>query len=191
VKLKGIIFVHRISDTRFQQSDSKALKLLEHICGPHALSNVVLTTNMWHQVEKHKGLQRSAELRENQWAPIIQQGASVQKFDGTPSSAQYILGQLLGKQSVTLQIHREIIYQKKMLGETTAGTFLSRNRLPPSVDAAIPDSTSDVFQRRVDSEFRCGDDENGKMKDAVLKGFIGLLGLIVGLGNLFVQIGVV
>ncbi|KAI5814569.1 P-loop containing nucleoside triphosphate hydrolase protein, partial [Pyronema omphalodes] len=124
VRMKGIVYVHRITDIRFQQSDVKVLKILELICGPQTFSNVILATNMWHEIDTFKGQQRTQELRRSFWAPLIQKGAIVHRFDGTTTSARHIFGQLLGKRDVMLQIHRELIIEEKILGETQVGKFL-------------------------------------------------------------------
>jgi hypothetical protein len=110
----------------------------------------------------------------------------VHRFDGTTTSARQIFGQLLGKRDIVLQIHRELITEDKMLGETKAGQFLL-NHPSPMFGAA---GNCDAFQRRVGSEIPVEKKSGENMKAALFKGFLGMLGLIVGLGNLFLQIGV-
>lgn len=185
MKLKGIIYVHRITDQRFQQSDVKSLKILELICGHNALSNVALVTNMWHNIDRFAGQKRKEELCRGFWAPLIGKGAAVHGFDGTEASARYIIGQLLGKREMVLQIHEELLDEDMSLGDTKAGAYIS------SQSTTTPSGNEAVFRRKVGLEAREKKEEETKRGTGFLKGFLGILSCLVGLGNLFFHIGVI
>lgn len=46
VKLAGIVYLHRINDTRLGGSAMKNLRMFKKLCGDDALSCVVLATTM-------------------------------------------------------------------------------------------------------------------------------------------------
>jgi hypothetical protein len=126
-KLKGIVYLHRITDNRMQGSTMKNLQLFTKLVGEAALSNVVLVTTMWGKVDsgsEEEANSRDSELREEYWGDMIRKGSSATRFDGSKSSAEGILSQLLGKRSVVLQVQEELVDHKMSLNQTTAGAFL-------------------------------------------------------------------
>jgi len=126
-QLKGVVYLHRITDNKMQGSNMKNLQLFTKLIGEAALSNVVLVTTMWGKVDpKSEGEanNRDSELREEYWGDMIRKGSSATRFDGSKESAEGIMLQLLGKKSVVLEVQKELVDQKMPLNQTTAGIFL-------------------------------------------------------------------
>jgi hypothetical protein len=182
VKLKGIIYLHRITDCRFQRAHVKSMKILELICGPEALSNVALVTNRWEEIDTFLGQQRKEQLCHGAWAPLIENGAVVRKFDGTSASIRHIFAQLLGKPEMVLQIHREVLERNLTLGETKAGAYIETEQ-PPAARGG-----KQILQRRLSDDFLPVPETRQPSGEVILKGFLGVLGMIVGLSNLILQI---
>ncbi|KAI3317399.1 hypothetical protein HD806DRAFT_550471 [Xylariaceae sp. AK1471] len=81
--LKGIIFLHRITDVRVQGSTLSSMVLFQELCGDHAFKNVILLTTFWDlQDDKSIGARRQQELRDDFWSEMISKGSQVRQFDG-------------------------------------------------------------------------------------------------------------
>lgn len=103
------------------------LRLLESLVGDDALKNVILVTTMWNMLrpqDRRRALQREQELLDNFWSSMEQKGSYVAQFDGTSDSAYALIFQLAGKESVVLDIQKEIVDQDRSILETKAGTNL-------------------------------------------------------------------
>lgn len=123
--LKGIIYLHRITDNRMQGSANKNLDLFRKLVGEDALSNVVLATTMWGNVtDIEKANVRDSELREEYWGDMRRKGSMTTRFDGTMASAQGIVSQLLGKKPVVLKMQLQLVDQKMSLNQTAAGASM-------------------------------------------------------------------
>lgn len=123
--LRGIIYLHRITDNRMQGSANKNLDLFKKLVGEDALSNVVLATTMWGNVnDMGKANVRDSELREEYWGDMRRKGSTTTRFDGTRASAQGIVSQLLGKKSVVLKMQEQLVDQKMALNRTAAGASI-------------------------------------------------------------------
>ena len=49
-RLSGVIFIHRISDSRMTGSVGRNLLMFKKLCGEQAYQSVVLATSMWSKV---------------------------------------------------------------------------------------------------------------------------------------------
>ncbi|PPR07926.1 hypothetical protein CVT24_000906 [Panaeolus cyanescens] len=98
VLLSGIIYLHRISDNRMSGSPARNLKMFGKLCGDSGARRVAFITTMWDRATEPEKL-ATYENRQNQlkayWAPMIDQGAQVGKFDNTTDSAWQALSLLL------------------------------------------------------------------------------------------------
>ncbi|KAI5802946.1 P-loop containing nucleoside triphosphate hydrolase protein [Geopyxis carbonaria] len=124
LKLKGIIFLHRITDNRFDRSAFKTLDILQKICGEKALSCVSLVTTNWHDVDQELGVRRESQLRDQFWNIMLASGAQMTRFSGTKDSALAICSQVLGKEDVVLELQHELVDQGVPLAETSAGAVV-------------------------------------------------------------------
>jgi hypothetical protein len=124
IKLKGVIYLHRITDIRYQNSSVKTLNIFKKICGADALKNVLLVTTRWSEVDSVLGAKREKELREQFWAYMIGNGSHMARFHGDTDSAISLLSQLLSKEAVVMDIQRQLVDEGKKLNETSAGAMV-------------------------------------------------------------------
>lgn len=99
--------------------------MFEKLCGDQALGNVVLMTTMWDNLKNElEGLDRDQELRENWWGPMEEKGSYIARFDGSKEMAEAMVIMLLEKNSVVLDIQKELHDRKMRLSDTTAGKVM-------------------------------------------------------------------
>ncbi|MCJ1471208.1 gTPase, IMAP member 8 [Pseudocyphellaria aurata] len=123
VSLKGVIYLHRIIDVRYSGSSVKTLEIFKKICGDLALKNVILVTTRWHQVDDAVGASREQQLRTDFWAYMLGHGSNMARFYGNRDSAIGIISQLVSRQSMVLELQREL-NEGKTLEQTVAGAFV-------------------------------------------------------------------
>lgn len=127
VELKGVIYVHRITDNRYAGSSVKTFEIFKKICGEKALENVLLVTSRWATVEPDLGASRERELKEKFWAYMVARGSKMSRFHGDRNSAVSLASHLLCKDTVVLDLQRELIDEGKKLDETAAGAYVDGN----------------------------------------------------------------
>lgn len=127
IKLKGVIYLHRITDVRYQRSSVKTLQIFKEICGKDALRNVLLVTTRWGEVEGSVGADRERQLRDKFWAYMLANGSMISRYYGDRHSAVGIATQLLGKSTVVLDLQRELVENGKNLSETAAGALVDQD----------------------------------------------------------------
>ncbi|KAH7160460.1 P-loop containing nucleoside triphosphate hydrolase protein [Dactylonectria estremocensis] len=126
-ELKGIIYVHRITDIRYCGSAVKTFEIFKRICGESALSNVLLTTSRWNEVDEATGASRERQLRDEFWAYMVGRGSVVSRFYGDRTSAIALISQLIVKDAVVLRLQHEMMDEGRQLDETDAGSYVSNN----------------------------------------------------------------
>ncbi|KAI1087988.1 P-loop containing nucleoside triphosphate hydrolase protein [Rostrohypoxylon terebratum] len=129
IQLSGIIYLHRITDTRMQGSAKKNLLMFKKLCGPKALQHVILATTMWERLpDEGMGLKREKELIETEefWGWMTRQGSQVRQHRNTKDSARDLLKIFVtsNQAPITLKIQEEIVDKHKDLNETSAGIEL-------------------------------------------------------------------
>ena len=125
IKLKGVIYLHRISDVRYSGASVKTFQIFKKICGEKALNNVMLVTTRWSDEEESLGAKREQQLRTEFWAYMLHNGSTMARFYGDRDSAVAMASQLLSKQTIVLELQREIVEEKKQLKDTTAGALVN------------------------------------------------------------------
>lgn len=155
IPLKGIIYMHRITDNKvrllsvflqdtdinstiFQMSGSaqRYFEMFNCLCGERNLSNIVLLTTMWSELSSQgKGLQRERELRSDFWGDMSAKGSTIRRFDGSRSMAEAFVCRLMRRQNIVLEIQNELVDQGLRLDETNAGRLIAP-RLDRSIDEA-------------------------------------------------------
>ncbi|KAG9103353.1 hypothetical protein FRC07_010013, partial [Ceratobasidium sp. 392] len=128
-KLTGIIYLHRITDVRVGGISRRTFNVFRQLCGNTSLSNVLLVTNMWSNPPAPIELEREAELRDHPdfFRPAIEKGARMaRRAYKNKESAHEIVRMLLGKQTTTMAIQKELVDQRKELSKTSAGKILER-----------------------------------------------------------------
>jgi hypothetical protein len=132
-QLAGMVYMHRINDTKMSGAAIKSLRIFEKLCGETTFSRVVLASSMWDRMERLEGgleLAKSRErwLSEKQefWGNMINGGARRKRFRADTRSAQNIVDVLMAQaHPVTLDIQRQMIDQRCSLEETTAGQYVN------------------------------------------------------------------
>lgn len=124
-QLTGLIYVHRISDTRVGGTSKRNLRMFRKLCGTESLKNVVIVTTMWDKVTPEEGSQREQELMSSKtlFKPLLDGGATMMRHEKSTKTAD-IINYLLGKNSTTTQIVHELVKEQKTLKETEAGSEL-------------------------------------------------------------------
>jgi len=125
-RLSGIIYLHRITNVRMDGSSMGYVGMLQRLCGRNALSNVLLTTTQWCNVNQVQGESRERELREGDfWGGLIAEGASLARFMGTRESGLALVNNVMGKDPKPLLIQDQMVEKSMELVETDAGRFIS------------------------------------------------------------------
>ncbi|KAF2102744.1 hypothetical protein NA57DRAFT_7635, partial [Rhizodiscina lignyota] len=129
-RLNGIIYMHNIHNERMEGSAIRNLRMFREICGEEPLKNVILVTSFWDSVEKAMGESREKELRTDPdfWGRMIRRGSRIDRFTDR-TSALKIVASLVKKNSVTLNIQRELVEEQKTLVDTSAGRVVNEELL--------------------------------------------------------------
>lgn len=126
VELKGIIYIHRITDIRYTGSAAKTFEIFRRICGDKPLENVLLITSRWtNDMDEMMGSQREGELKENFWSYMLDKGSKMSRFYGDHDSAVMLVSQLLMKDSVVLELQHDLVDNGRKLSETAAGAYVN------------------------------------------------------------------
>jgi hypothetical protein len=126
VELKGVIYIHRITDIRYTGSAVKTFEIFKKICGDKPLKNVLLVTSRWSsEVDEETGSQREGELKEDFWAYMLNKGSNMSRFYGDRDSAVMLISQLLAKDSIVLDLQHQLVDEGKQLNETAAGSYVN------------------------------------------------------------------
>ncbi|KAI1121959.1 P-loop containing nucleoside triphosphate hydrolase protein [Nemania abortiva] len=124
VKLSGILYLHRINQTRMQGSALKNISLFRSLCGDDALRKVVLVTTMWDITEGHIAESREKQLKETKkyWGGMVAKGSQVIRHDNTKKSALALIEAFMrGDSKIVLSIQSEMVDNHKPLENTAAG----------------------------------------------------------------------
>lgn len=127
VELKGVVYIHRITDIRYSRSSVKTFEVFKKICGERALKNVLLITSRWGEVSETVGSDREQQLRNRFWAYMLNRGSNIGRFHSDRDSAISLVSQLLMKETVVLELQEELVDNGKRLSETSAGAYVSDN----------------------------------------------------------------
>ncbi|KAH8690417.1 P-loop containing nucleoside triphosphate hydrolase protein [Phaeosphaeriaceae sp. PMI808] len=125
IELKGVVYIHRITDNRYTRSSVKTFEVFKKIVGTGALNNVLLVTSRWKEVDPATGADRERQLKEKFWAFMLGHGSNISRFHGDRSSAVSLVSQLLCRDTVVLQLQKELVDEGKQLDNTVAGAYVS------------------------------------------------------------------
>jgi len=130
IPLKGIIYLHQIHENRMRGSARHYLEIFRSLCGDHALANITLVTTRWDQISRDElgdALRREQELIDQWWGPMQKHGSHVTQFHGSKGEAEAMVLELVrNRDTVVLDIQRELVDGHKEVGETAAGIQLVR-----------------------------------------------------------------
>ncbi|KAK5652668.1 hypothetical protein OQA88_10262 [Cercophora sp. LCS_1] len=148
IQLAGVVYIHRISDSRVRGSGTQNIALFKEICGAEALPCVVLATSMWDLVPREKAEQRERDLisKEEFWGGLIRHGCRVARHDNGSASAAMIIRHILSqKWPEAFQIQNEM----------AEGTPL------------IMTKAGKVLGERLDKKTKENEDEAKRLKDEI------------------------
>lgn len=126
--LRGIVYLHRITDVRMQRAANKNLFMFKKLCGRDGMKNIILGTTMWENVRREDGERREAELVETPefWGNMIEHGSQIARHQNSSGSARRIIDRLIqSTKPNTFAIQSEMVNDKLELNETSAGKELS------------------------------------------------------------------
>lgn len=126
-RLNGILYLHRISDTRMTGSAYENLRMFRSLVGDAALPNVLLVTTFWDTVPRSRGEANERELvtKPDFWGRMVGRGSRVFRLpsrDARGEALSILLAVRPGK--VTLQAQIEMVLEGKSAGDTAAATAL-------------------------------------------------------------------
>lgn len=125
IQLKGIIYMHRITDNRMQGTALRYFEMFKRLCGEENFGNIFLLTTMWSELkDEGVGLAREQELRDEFWHIMQSKGSQVRSYDGSKAMAESIVCRLVRMPSIVLDIQRELVDQQLTLEETKAGRLM-------------------------------------------------------------------
>ncbi|KAF2670964.1 P-loop containing nucleoside triphosphate hydrolase protein [Microthyrium microscopicum] len=125
-KLNGIIYLHRISDTRMEGSSLRNLRMFRKLCGDEFMKNVVLGTTFWDMVNEETGLAREAELLDTDgfFKEMKALGCDVVRITKDRDQNLKLLTRFENSQPSVMRIQRELL-EGKSLAETAAAATIS------------------------------------------------------------------
>ncbi|KAK0656591.1 hypothetical protein B0T16DRAFT_501159, partial [Cercophora newfieldiana] len=131
IKLRGILYLRRITEARVRFSEMTSLQLFRKLCGPKALRSTFLVSTMWDATKTADGNRIEAELAATPefWGSIKSQGATIKRHaKNTKSSAMTLVKELLAVEEdddeLVLDIQDEMVNAGKACGQTRAGKVL-------------------------------------------------------------------
>lgn len=161
-RLNGLLYLHRINNTRMEGSARRALHIFQGVCGEDNYKNVILATTFWNKMEhcKQTAIEREKQLLETDgfWKSMKEKGASTMRLSRDYHQVVPALLQIAGKPKVTLDIQREL-KSGIPLEMTMAGLLIKdeRQELEDSYQTRIAE-----LKAEFDERLRRQDDERAK-----------------------------
>lgn len=125
--IRGILYLHRISDDRMLGSSIRHLQIFQALCGTSCMGNVCILTTHWDRVSQELGQARKSELLEHYWKELITGGADVEDFDGSLENADKITKRLRCHGVIKLAIQEQMI-KRGEFEETDAGRIVNEEQ---------------------------------------------------------------
>ncbi|CAE6492138.1 unnamed protein product [Rhizoctonia solani] len=128
-KVVGLLYFHRISDTRVGGANFRHMNMFKTLCGEGAFENVVYITNMWSEPPLEDQIHREQELRNTSeffGEPLVN-GAQMARHTNTPESAFNIIRKILGRGQVVTKLQRQLVDDKLPLEETDVGLVIGKD----------------------------------------------------------------
>ncbi|KAF4437283.1 50S ribosome-binding GTPase [Fusarium acutatum] len=132
--LAGIIYLHRITDTRVCGADFLNLQMLKALAGPRFYSRVVVASTMWETIPNEEldqicqGREAALKNSEKYWNDMIAGGCKYFRFRGDEESGLEILRHFLSSQYLEPPAIIAQLNQRRPFEETDAGCILVEDR---------------------------------------------------------------
>ncbi|KAF8678952.1 50S ribosome-binding GTPase [Rhizoctonia solani] len=124
----GMLYVHKISDTRVGGTSFRHMNMFKALCGPKAFKNVVYVTNMWSIPPTEDEILRETELRDMEFfGTPLAEGAQMARHTNTQESAHNIIRMLLGKDLMVTKIQRQLVDESLPLEKTDVGLVIGQD----------------------------------------------------------------
>ncbi|KIM57533.1 hypothetical protein SCLCIDRAFT_1219370 [Scleroderma citrinum Foug A] len=128
IKLTGVIYMCRITDTYSSRAEQQSFRIFYGMCGRKAAGQVRLVTTMWDQVDDDTSAWQRQNRLEIEWESLLSAGALCRQFYNTSESAwEIVYG--LGYQRKVLLLQRELVDERRKLKKTTAGMRAPENEV--------------------------------------------------------------
>jgi hypothetical protein len=110
-RLSGILYLHRVTDTRMRGSSVRNLRMFKQLIGDDFHKNLTLGTTCWSLVPFHVGLDRESELKANSdfWKTMISKGARVERMPDDVTKARNLVYEIASHNAVALQTQRDVV----------------------------------------------------------------------------------
>ncbi|KAH6988250.1 P-loop containing nucleoside triphosphate hydrolase protein [Ilyonectria sp. MPI-CAGE-AT-0026] len=120
--LNGVIYLHRITDTRMGGTALRNNRMFHQLVGRDAFKNVTLATTFWEHISEAVGARREQELRETKdfWGGMHGQGAEMVRLKRDRVAALSIVEKIGKKGKVVVQAQDEMVTQGKSINDTAA-----------------------------------------------------------------------
>ena len=142
-------------------------RAFQRLCGEDNFEHIVLCTTFWDIVDEARGAAREKELRENPefWAKMIHQGSQVVRIKNYAQS-QEILLQMAQKSTVTLNIQKEMVEERRSLDDTAVGKTVNAQlaQMKAEHEAQLAQAKSDA-----ERAWKMRDEENHKRNQEELR----------------------
>ncbi|KAI6017868.1 hypothetical protein EDC04DRAFT_3118807, partial [Pisolithus marmoratus] len=122
--LSGVLYFHRISDNCMAGTPLKNPRVFQKLCGTKDMSQVVLVTTMWDEVEDWAGNESLEELKDNIWKPMIARGSTMYRHLNTAESSIQLLLHLVDRKRGQVRLQKQIAGKDLEFQETDAGREL-------------------------------------------------------------------
>lgn len=116
--MRGVVFLHDISETRFGGSQKKTLGILKALLGDANLGNVVVGTTMWDAKRYKQQEQRERALQDEQWRGIHK---TMRLPHGDKRATENIIRELLKREPALLLAQEEMLKPPHTVESTTVG----------------------------------------------------------------------
>ncbi|KAJ9130233.1 p-loop containing nucleoside triphosphate hydrolase protein [Pleurostoma richardsiae] len=149
VRLSGILYLHPITDSRMGGAGKRNLDLLRNLVGSENMGNVKLITTKWCGVTDQESEVRLDDLLSDFWKEMVDNGADIDRYDGTVKDGKRIIQSILRTAPVTL-LFQEELRKGFQLAETSAGKSLKEelNKLQEKYDRRLRELKDDAAAER-------------------------------------------
>lgn len=120
--MNGVIYLHRIIETRMRGTAIRNNRMFRKLCGDEAFKNIILATTFWEDVSEKDGERREEELCQTLdfWGDMVTKGAKIYRLYNNRQSGLELLEQISGNSKVTLNSQDEMVNQRKSVSDTDA-----------------------------------------------------------------------
>ena len=127
IKISGIIYLHRISDSKVGGAALRNLRMFQKLCDEDFMKNVVLGTTFWDMVSEEQGAAREKELLQTEgfFEDMNDQGCDVVRISDDRDANLELLSRFAAKQPTVMKIQQEL-FEGKTLAETAAASAVSQ-----------------------------------------------------------------